>query len=104
MQYVTLIAIALLTNSLSSQTPPAINGPATAIAGSTIQVTISGNVTQVELNLGGANEQQSIPVTARKLTIAIPASAGPWITIAVGTGLERKFLRIEILRPEHPTS
>lgn len=75
----------------------AIRGPSTAVEGGTIEIEVGSNIKDVEINLGGPNDTYSVHVSGSKATIPIPPGAGPWITVSVGNGLNRKFIRIEII-------
>lgn len=78
----------------------AIRGPATATPGGTISVEVGSNGPSIEINLGGPNDTQTVPVPPDgKVTFPVPPGAGPWLTISVGKGLDRKFIRIEIIAP-----
>ena len=81
------------------QNGQSIRGPSTAVAGGTIEIEI-GMAGDVSINLGGPNGSQTIPVPAAgKVTIPVPPGAGPYMTVSVGKGWDRKFLIIEIVSP-----
>lgn len=78
----------------------AIRGPSTASAGGTIEVEVGSSSKSIDVNLGGPNETQTLPVpTNGKVTFPIPPGAGPWLTVSIGVGLDRKYIRIEIISP-----
>jgi len=76
----------------------AIRGPSTVTAGGTMQVEVGSGSSSLEVNFGPGGETHTIPVPADgTVTIPIPPAAGPFVTISVGKGLDRKSIIIEVI-------
>lgn len=81
------------------QSGQSIRGPSSATAGGSVEIEL-GTGGDITVNFGDPNDSEIIPVPAGgKISIPIPPSAGQWMTIAIGEGLDRKFLIIEIISP-----
>ncbi len=76
-----------------------LHGPSTALAGSSIVVTVGSSDTTVECVDPSTGEITAIPVGAdRRVTIPVPAHAGELI-VRVGSGKRCRVLLVEIVMP-----
>jgi hypothetical protein len=82
----------------------AIRGPTTAAPGSTIEIEIGSGAKSVDIDFGGPDGPETFEVPpGQKLTIPLPPTAGQWVTITVGTGLDLKTHLIEIISTNPPS-
>lgn len=77
-----------------------IKAPATAEAGGTIEVSVGPNDTTIEVSMGGADDVKTYDIPSSKtVTISIPNAPGYVVSLAVGKGLAKKIVYVEIVAP-----